>query len=55
MTSIVFLTIAVVSLVETLNSALRGRHSGPAADAASAAAAAVLNKCPYVYMSDEAY
>lgn len=54
MTSIVFLTIAVVSLVETLNSALRGRHSGPAADAASAAAA-VLNKCPYVYMSDEAY
>ena len=53
MTSIVFLTIAVVSLVETLNSALRGRHSGPAADAASAAA--VLNKCPYVYMSDEAY
>ena len=35
MTSIVFLTIAVVSLVETLNSALRGRHSGPtAADSA---------------------
>ena len=38
MTSIVFLTIAVVSLVETLNSALRGRHSGP-----TAADSAVLN------------